>query len=157
MKYSTEPETAPRTYRTIQVSELAQVSLRQLQWWDETRVVMPEQFARRRIYTFDQVLQIMVIAEFRRKGYSLQRVQTLLRRFPQWFSRASKKYGPESIRRLHVVADGRSVSLEREEDDIIDILKRATAGTAIVSVGDQVRVIEEYSGGINQRAPGVRA
>lgn len=66
------------TYSTNQVSELADVSMRQMQWWDERCVISPRHEGHRRIYTEDDAVDIMLIAEFRRKGVSLQRVRRIM-------------------------------------------------------------------------------
>ena len=63
------PETL--TYTSADVARIARVSLRQLQWWDERRVVSPAQDNHKRLYQPDQVIEVSVIAELRRKGFSL--------------------------------------------------------------------------------------
>ncbi|HTB12348.1 MAG TPA: MerR family transcriptional regulator, partial [Bryobacteraceae bacterium] len=67
-----------RTYSSIEVADVAQVSLRQLQWWDERKVVSPRHEGHRRIYFAAEVIEITVIAELRRKGFSLQKIRRVL-------------------------------------------------------------------------------
>ncbi len=55
------------------------VSLRQLQWWDEQHVVSPRHQGHRRMYSSEEVLEVTVIAELRRKGFSLQKLRRVLR------------------------------------------------------------------------------
>ena len=55
------------------------VSLRQLQWWDERKVVSPRHEGHRRVYFPAEVIEITVIAELRRKGFSLQKIRRVLR------------------------------------------------------------------------------
>ena len=74
-----EPPAVERTYSSIEVSQLAEVSLRQLQWWDERKVVSPRHEGHRRVYGPGEVIEITVIAELRRKGFSLQKIRRVLR------------------------------------------------------------------------------
>src|SRR3954463_6444520 len=68
-----------RTYNSTDVAKIAQVSLRQLQWWDERKVVSPRHEGHKRGYTPEEVVEITVIAELRRKGFSLQKIRRVLR------------------------------------------------------------------------------
>ena len=58
-----------RTYTSTDVARIAQVSLRQLQWWDERKVVSPHHEGHKRIYLAEEVIEITLIAELRRKGF----------------------------------------------------------------------------------------
>ena len=60
-------------YTSGDVARIAGVSLRQLQWWDERNVVSPVQEGHRRVYRQQEVIEVSVIAELRRKGFSLQK------------------------------------------------------------------------------------
>ncbi len=74
-----EPQVPERTYSSSEVAQVADVSLRQLQWWDERKVVSPRHEGHRRVYGPAEVIEITVIAELRRKGFSLQRIRRVLR------------------------------------------------------------------------------
>src|SRR6202040_1911199 len=74
-----EVKVEERTYSSSEVSEVAGVSLRQLQGWDERKVVSPRHEGHRRIYFPAEVVEITVIAELRRKGFSLQKIRRVLR------------------------------------------------------------------------------
>ena len=50
-----------------------------MQWWDERNVVSPQQDGHKRIYMAEEVVEISVIAELRRKGFSLQKIRRVLR------------------------------------------------------------------------------
>src|SRR5436309_12993519 len=75
------PATLPETevYTSTDVARIAGVSLRQLQWWDERNVVSPRQEGHRRVYFPQEVVEVSVIAELRRKGFSLQKIRRVLR------------------------------------------------------------------------------
>src|SRR6516165_4332600 len=63
------------SYTSGDVARIAGVSLRQLQWWDERSVVSPRQEGHRRVYLSQEVVEVSVIAELRRKGFSLQKIR----------------------------------------------------------------------------------
>jgi DNA-binding transcriptional MerR regulator len=64
-------------FRTAAVAKLADVSLRQLQLWEERRVVIASRSGRVRLYTASQALFVIVVAELRRRGLSFQRLHRL--------------------------------------------------------------------------------
>ena len=66
-------------YNSSDVARICGVSLRQLQWWDERNVVSPRQDGHKRVYLAEEVVEISVIAELRRKGFSLQKIRRVLR------------------------------------------------------------------------------
>src|SRR2546430_15275687 len=74
-------------YTSGDVARIAGVSLRQLQWWDERNVVSPRQEGHRRVYPQQEVVEVSVIAELRRKGFSLQKI----RRVPRLLQRERGK------------------------------------------------------------------
>src|SRR6201988_4303414 len=123
-KSRSESEDGARSFTSSDVSRIAQVSLRQLQWWDERKVVSPRHEGHRRVYYAAEVIEITVIAELRRKGFSLQKIRRVLRflqkemgkRLAEVLSAASD---------LHLVTDGKSIYLEDQHARIIDILKNA--------------------------------
>src|SRR3954466_11105751 len=66
-------------FNSTDVARICGVSLRQLQWWDERNVVSPRQDGHKRVYMTEEVVEISVIAELRRKGFSLQKIRRVLR------------------------------------------------------------------------------
>jgi DNA-binding transcriptional MerR regulator len=137
------PETAPpeRTYTSSEVSRIAQVSLRQLQWWDERKVVSPRHEGHKRVYHPEEVVEVTVIAELRRKGFSLQKIRRVLR-FLRFLQREMGRRLSEVLsgeHNLHLVTDGKSIYLEDSSDRIVDILKNAKQPMFLVCVSDQVR------------------
>ncbi|MEO7144591.1 MAG: MerR family transcriptional regulator [Bryobacteraceae bacterium] len=136
-----DPVPVPRTYISSEVSQVAGVSLRQLQWWDERKVVSPRHEGHKRVYLPEEVIEITVIAELRRKGFSLQKIRRVLRFLQREMGRRlSEVVGSNSD--LHLVTDGKSIYLEERPDRIIDILKNARQPMFLVSVTDQVKRLE---------------
>jgi len=134
------PDPAPtvRIYTSSDVSDIAGVSLRQLQWWDEQRVVSPRHEGHKRIYLAEEVLEITVIAELRRKGFSLQKIRRVLRFLQREVGRRLGEVLSGEAE-YHLVTDGRSIYLEDRQERIIDILKNARQPMFLVCVSDQVR------------------
>jgi len=136
----TRPETPPPavTYASSEVAKIARVSLRQLQWWDERHVVSPRHQSHRRMYTAEEVLEVTVISELRRKGFSLQKLRRVLRYLQKDMGRRLSEVlaGDAS---LHLLTDGRSIFLEDRQDRVIDILKNARQPMFLVCVSDHAR------------------
>src|SRR5437899_5197190 len=119
------------------VARIAGVSLRQLQWWDERNVVSPRQDGHRRVYLPQEVIEVSVIAELRRKGFSLQKIRRVLRFLQKDMGkRLSDALASES--EIHLLTDGKSIYLEEAPDRIIDLLKNARQPMFLVCVTDQV-------------------
>jgi len=127
-----------RTYSSSEVSDIAGVSLRQLQWWDERKVVSPRHEGHRRVYFAAEVVEITVIAELRRKGFSLQKIRRVLRFLQREMGKRLAEV-MSSASDLHLVTDGKSIYLEDQHERIIDILKNARQPMFLVSVSDQAR------------------
>ncbi|HMF77486.1 MAG TPA: MerR family transcriptional regulator [Bryobacteraceae bacterium] len=133
---------ALRTFTSTDVAKIAQVSLRQLQWWDERKVVSPRHEGHKRIYLPEEVVEITVIAELRRKGFSLQKIRRVLRFLQREMGRRLVEV-LSSESRLHLLTDGKSIFLEDQQDRIIDLLKNARQPMFLVCVSDQVKRLEE--------------
>ncbi|HEY1240001.1 MAG TPA: MerR family transcriptional regulator [Bryobacteraceae bacterium] len=134
------PLTAPegQGYNSSEVARICGVSLRQLQWWDERSVVSPRQDGHKRIYMPQEVVEISVIAELRRKGFSLQKIRRVLRFLQKDMGkRLSEALSATSD--IHLLTDGKSIYLEEAPDRIIDLLKNARQPMFLVSVSDQVK------------------
>jgi DNA-binding transcriptional MerR regulator len=134
------PSALPETggYTSSQVARLCGVSLRQLQWWDERSVVSPRQDGHKRIYLAQEVVEISVIAELRRKGFSLQKIRRVLRFLQKDMGKrlSEAMHGHSEV---HLLTDGKSIYLEDAPDRVIDVLKSARQPMFLVCVTDQAR------------------
>ena len=128
-------------YTSSDVARICGVSLRQLQWWDERNVVSPRQDGHRRIYLPQEVVEVSVIAELRRKGFSLQRIRRVLR-FLQKDMGKRLSDALQSTGDVHLITDGKSIYLEDAPDRIIDLLKSARQPMFLVCVTDQARRLD---------------
>ncbi len=139
-KTKLDTDLTARTYTSSDVARLGGVSLRQLQWWDERKVVSPRHEGHKRVYSSDEVVEIAVIAELRRKGFSLQKIRRVLRFLQREMGkRLSDVMAQDSA--LHLVTDGKSIYLEDSSDRIVDILKSARQPMFLVCVTDQLKRI----------------
>jgi DNA-binding transcriptional MerR regulator len=136
---SDQPE---RTFTSTEVAKIAQVSLRQLQWWDERKVVSPRHEGHKRVYSPEEVVEITVIAELRRKGFSLQKIRRVLRFLQREMGRRLAEL-LDTNSKLHLLTDGKTIFLEDQQDRIIDLLKQARQPMFLVCVSDQVRRLDE--------------
>jgi len=82
-----------------------------------------------------------VIAELRRKGFSLQKIRRVLRYLQREMGRRlSDVLTNESA--LHLLTDGKTIFLEDRQERIIDVLKNAKQPMFLVCVSDQVRRLQ---------------
>jgi DNA-binding transcriptional MerR regulator len=125
-------------YISSDVSRICGVSLRQLQWWDERKVVSPRQDGHKRIYMTEEVVEISVIAELRRKGFSLQKIRRVLR-FLQKDAGKRLSEALSSTSDVHLLTDGKSIYLEEAPNRIIDLLKNSRQPMFLICVTDQAR------------------
>ncbi len=151
-----EAQIQEKTYSSSEVAQVAGVSLRQLQWWDERKVVSPRHEGHRRVYFPAEVIEITVIAELRRKGFSLQKIRRVLRFLQREMGRRLAEV-MQSASHLHLVTDGKSIYLEDQHDRIIDILKNARQPMFLVCVSDQARRLTEVERKPARMEPGLSA
>jgi DNA-binding transcriptional MerR regulator len=150
-----EAQIQERTYSSSEVAQVAGVSLRQLQWWDERRVVSPRHEGHRRVYFPAEVIEITVIAELRRKGFSLQKIRRVLRFLQREMGKRLAEVTQGSSN-LHLVTDGKSIYLEDQHERIIDILKNARQPMFLVCVSDQARRLSDVERKPARTEPGTQ-
>ena len=126
------------TFTSHDVTRITGVTLRQLQWWDEQGVVSPAQRGHRRLYQLDEVIEVSLITELRRKGISLQKIRRVLK----FLQKELGKGLFESVRNgheVHLLTDGKNIYLEDDHRRIVDILNDANQPMISVCVSDQIR------------------
>jgi DNA-binding transcriptional MerR regulator len=132
-------------YTSGEVAAIAGVSLRQLQWWDERNVVSPRQEGHRRVYLQQEVVEVSVIAELRRKGFSLQKIRRVLKFLQREMGKRLGETLSDSAE-IHLITDGKNIYLEDEPGRIIDVLKNAKQPMFLVCVTDQLRRFQSAAG-----------
>ena len=133
------------------VIRLTGITARQLQWWDEKRIVVPARQGHRRVYSFDDVSEIAVICELRSKGFSLQRMRKVVRFLQKEFGkRLAETVGGSSS--YHLLTDGRTLYLETSPQQIVDILKNSRQPMFAICLTDTVRQVRAVING--RKRPG---
>jgi DNA-binding transcriptional MerR regulator len=127
-------------FTSSDVVSLTGITPRQLQWWDERGIVAPLREGHRRFYSPDDLAEVAVICELRRRGFSLQRVRKVMR-FVQ------KEFGKRLVETVtagsdyHLLTDGTHIFLETSAKQIIDILKNSRQPMLTVCISDTVRQV----------------
>lgn len=122
------------------LARIAGVSRRQLQWLDERQVVSPRQEGRRRKYAPQQVLEVLIVADLRRKGLSLQRIRRVLRLLRREWAQHSAAIS-DGDSRLYLITNGDSIHIETQPEGILDRLAGAKTAMYLVCLSDLSRAI----------------
>src|SRR5579885_2433154 len=93
------------SFTSQDVVRLTGITARQLQWWDERGIVVPVRHGHRRIYSFEDLTEVAVICELRRKGFSLQRMRRVVRFLKKEFSQRLAETVSGSSQ-YHLLTDG---------------------------------------------------
>jgi DNA-binding transcriptional MerR regulator len=130
----------PDQFLSHDVIALTGITARQLQWWDERGVVKPERQGHRRLYSMQNLTEIAVICELRRKGFSLQGVRKVMR----FLEREIGKGLADIVDRdsdVHLLTDGKHLYLETSAKQIMDILKNSSQPILGICLSDAVRQV----------------
>ena len=119
-----------KLYTSREVASLTGLSARQLQWWHARRLFLPSVpphktesggFTERR-YTPVELLELMVLADLRRRGFSLPAIRRLLdvlrTRFKVRLFEAIEGGGP-----LTLFIDGRQIFARTESGELYNMLE----------------------------------
>ena len=130
----------PDRFPSQEVIALTGVTARQLQWWDERGVVKPERQGHRRLYSLQNVMEMAVICQLRRKGFSLQGVRKVMRFLQREFGKGlGETVGRSSD--VHLLTDGTHLYLETSARQIVDILKNSKQPILGICLSDAVRQV----------------
>jgi DNA-binding transcriptional MerR regulator len=127
-------------FTSAQVVKLTGITPRQLQWWDERGIVQPQRDGRCRMYSFDDITEVAVICALRRKGFSLQRVRSIMKFLQKEFGgRLAQAVSNGS--EYHLLTDGKRIYLENSQRQIIDILKNSRQPLLGICLSDAVKEV----------------
>jgi len=130
----------PDRFSSHDVIALTGVTARQLQWWDERGVVKPQRVGHRRIYSMQNLTEITVICQLRRKGFPLQGVRRVMRFLQREFGKGlAEIVGRNSD--VHLLTDGKHLYLETSARQIVDILKNSSQPILGICLSDAVRQV----------------
>lgn len=142
--------TVQSSFTSVEVSKLTGISLRQLQWWDEKRIVVPARDAHRRVYSLDDLAEVAVICELRRRGFSLQKIRRVMR-FLQ------KELGKRLVQTVtaaseyHLLTDGQHIYLEDSARGVVNLLKNARQPMLSVCLSDTIQRVRGELIGVRKR------
>src|SRR5437763_17158848 len=127
-------------FTSSQVIAITGITPRQLQGWDERGLIVPAREGRNRLYSIDDVAEVAVLCQLRKKGFSLQRVRKIMK----YLQRELGKRLAETVTAgsdYHLLTDGRRIYLENSAKEVIDILKNSKQPMLTVCLSDTVREI----------------
>ena len=120
--------------------QLTGITPRQLQWWDERGIVVPAREGHRRLYSMEDLAEVAVICQLRRKGFSLQRMRKVMRFLQREFSKRLAET-VSGTSEYHLLTDGDTLYLETSARQIVDILKNARQPMLSICLSDAVRQV----------------
>lgn len=130
-------------FNSHDVMQLTGVSARQLQWWDEHRLIVPAREGRKRVYSASDLMDILVVLELRRRHISLQQVRRVLDFLrKQLHVRPADlvSAGPDRpLPDYHLLIDGKNLYLETDTRQIFDLLKSTEQAVFLISLKDTVK------------------
>ena len=120
--------------------ELTGITPRQLQWWDERRIVVPARAGHQRVYSLDDLTEVAIICEMRDRGFSLQKIRRVIR----FLQRELGTRLVDTVRSAseYLLTDGQHIFLEDSARGVIDILKNSRQPMLTVCLSDTVQRIE---------------
>lgn len=136
------------SYSAREVAALTGLTARQLQWWDSRRLFTPAVSPKRtaaggfteRRYTPVDLLELMVLADLRRHGLTLPRMQQLLdtlrSRFGVQLFDAIGGTGP-----LSLLTDGREIYARTASGEFYNLLKDPEQALLVVGHEPELRTL----------------
>lgn len=134
-----------KLYSSREVAQLTGLTARQLQWWAKRKLFPPAVpshktdaggFTERR-YTPIELLELMVLADLRRKGFTVARIRTLLQvlraRFKTRLYDAIEGGGPVTL-----FIDGTNIYARTESGEMFSILDNAAQPLMIM--GEDIKL-----------------
>ena len=127
-------------FTTREVIQFTGITPRQLQWWDERGIVVPAREGHRRLYSMEDLAEVAVICELRRRGFSLQRVRKVMRFLQREFSKRLAET-VSGASEYHLLTDGKTLYLETSARQIVDLLKNTRQPMLSICLSDAVRQV----------------
>lgn len=125
-------------FSTRDVLELTGTTARQLQWWDERRIVVPAREGRKRIYSAADLVDILVIEQLRQRHISLQQVRRVLR-FLRSELHARLAELVQGEHEHHLLLDGKHIYLRTDANQVVDLLRNTRQPVLLICLSDAVR------------------
>jgi DNA-binding transcriptional MerR regulator len=142
-----------KLYSSREVASLTGLSAKQLQWWDAKRVIkstVPSHktekggFTERR-YSSIELLELMVLAELRRRGFSIARIRRLIdvlrSRFKVRLFEAIEGGGP-----ITLFIDGNDIFAQSETGQLYNVLDNPSQPMLMLGDGLKLRQLVAKEG-----------
>jgi DNA-binding transcriptional MerR regulator len=143
-------------FSSNEVISLTGITARQLQWWDERGIVVPQRRGHKRLYSLPDLTEVAVICELRRRNFSLQRVRTVMRFLQREFgSRLAETVTAGSD--YHLLTDGTHIYLKTSARQVIDLLKNTRQPMLAICLSDTVRQVRADLRGRKKKSGSVAA
>ena len=153
-----------KLYSSREVAQLTGLTARQLQWWAKRDLFLPAVpshkteaggFTERR-YTPIELLELMVLADLRRKGFTVARIRKLLQvlrtRFKTRLYDAIEGGGPVTL-----FIDGENIYAKTESGDLFSILDNAAQPLMMMGEDIKLRQLIARERPARRRAKGTAA
>ncbi len=128
-------------FRTSELARIAEVSLRQLQVWEEKRVAVASRCGRVRIYDATQAIFVVVCAELRRRGLSFQRLKRVAGELRQIL--ADHRVTEMAVHReAFLLTDGRRVQFADSPNKTCDLVSNLFRPIVCVNVSTCLQRIQ---------------
>jgi DNA-binding transcriptional MerR regulator len=145
-----------RTYSSREVAALTGLSARQLQGWDADGLLPPAVPSHRtaaggyteRRYSPIDLFELLVLADLRRRGFSVHQLLTIQRVLKEQFgTRLFDSTGEGGVVRL--LTDGREIYARTAAGEVFNLLR--TPGQPLLAIGDE-GLLKELSAKVRRRA-----
>ena len=123
------------SFKTSEVARIAEVSLRQLQIWEEKKVALASRRGRARAYDATQAIFVVVFAELRRRGLSFQRLQRVARELRQLLV-DQRVADIDCHRQVFLLTDGRHVQFADSPNKTCELVSNFFRPVLCVNVSD---------------------
>jgi DNA-binding transcriptional MerR regulator len=129
-----------RQFTSQDVMAMTGITARQLQWWDERAIVVPAREGHRRVYSLNDLTEVAVICELRRRGFPLQRVRKVIRFLQREFGKSLAET-VSGVSDYHLLTDGNTIYLEASAKQMLDVLKNTRQPILAICLNDTVRQV----------------
>lgn len=128
-------------YTTKQVARLTLVTQRQLQWWDEQKIIAPTMQQHKRRYQPHDVFGVLLIRELKERGFSLSKAKAI------WRTCEAKGFTlPEPASQRWLLTDGKRVEFVADADVVVGFMtQRRTPpfiAVSLLSLMDRISPVE---------------
>jgi len=152
-----------KNYSSREVAALTGLTARQLQWWDEQRLVRSAIASRRtaaggfteRRYSPIDLFELLVLADLRRRGFSVRKIRVLLDTLRNRFRVRlfdAIEGGP-----LRLFTDGRDIYARTESGELYSLLKTPNQPLLMIGQEGELKELGARLRSRRRRTPPARA